>query len=100
MLLGDVITEGYLARTPLHEMRFLTSAQFERLGRLTFPIIAEPDATHATSDESLDVRCWPVDALPATFDDMYVLVDAAVARVRSRQSVSTPGGGSRRAPAE
>ncbi|MCK9494478.1 MAG: FdhF/YdeP family oxidoreductase [Dehalococcoidia bacterium] len=52
--MGDVITEEYLARTPLHEMRFLTSAQFERLGRLTFPIIAEPDATHfrrATWDE-------------------------------------------------
>ena len=65
-----------------------------------FLATAEPDATHATSDESLDVRWWPLDALPATFDDMYVLIDAAVARVRARQSGSTPGGGSRRAPAE
>lgn len=55
--MGDVITEDYLARTPLHQMRFLTSAQFERLGRLTFPIIAEPDSDHfrrATWEEVLD----------------------------------------------
>ncbi len=65
-----------------------------------FLATAEPDAAHATSEESLDVRWWPVDALPATFDDMYVLIDAAVARVRSAQSSSTPGGGSSRAAAE
>jgi len=49
------------------------------------------------------VRWWPVDALPATFDDMYVLIDDALARVRGRgatQSASTPGGGSSRAAAE
>ena len=49
-----------------------------------FLAVADPDATHVVSDESLDVRWWPVDALPATFDDMYALVDAAVARVRTR----------------
>jgi 8-oxo-dGTP pyrophosphatase MutT (NUDIX family) len=73
-----------------------------------FLATAEPDAAHATSEESLDVRWWPVDALPTTFDDMYVLIEVAVARVRSRrssggssaQSSSTPGGGSRRAAAE
>ncbi len=67
-----------------------------------FLATAEPDAAHATSEESLDVRWWPVDALPATFDDMYVLIEAAVARVRqsSAQSSSTPGGGSSRAAAE
>lgn len=65
-----------------------------------FLATADPDAYHATSEESLDVRWWPVDDLPATFDDMYVLIDAAVARVRSAQSSSTPGGGSSRAAAE
>jgi 8-oxo-dGTP pyrophosphatase MutT (NUDIX family) len=65
-----------------------------------FVAVAEPDASHATSEESLDVRWWPVDALPATFDDMYALIDAAVARVRAGQSSSPPGGGSRRAAAE
>lgn len=47
-----------------------------------FVAVAEPDGTHATSEESLDVRWWPVDALPPTFDDMYALIDAALARVR------------------
>lgn len=47
-----------------------------------FVAVAEPDGSHATSQESLDVRWWRVDDLPVTFDDMYVLVDAAVARVR------------------
>ncbi|CUR60426.1 NUDIX hydrolase [metagenome] len=47
-----------------------------------FVAVAEPDGTHATSEESLDVRWWPVDALPPTFADMYALIDAALARVR------------------
>jgi hypothetical protein len=40
------------------------------------------DVEPVVSEESLDVRWWPVDALPQTFDDMYALVDAALARVR------------------
>ena len=49
---------------------------------LRFLATAIPDDDHAVSEESLDVRWWPVDALPETFDDMYRLIDAAVARVR------------------
>ncbi|GAA1937403.1 NUDIX hydrolase [Nocardioides hwasunensis] len=49
-----------------------------------FLAVADPDGSHATSDESLDVRWWPVDALPETFEDMYALIDVAVARVRDR----------------
>lgn len=51
-----------------------------------FLATAVPDGEHVVSDESLDVRWWPVDALPRTFDDMYRLIEAAVARVR--QSIS------------
>lgn len=47
-----------------------------------FLAVADPTSTPAASDESVEVRWWPVDALPQTFDDMYALVDAAVARVR------------------
>jgi 8-oxo-dGTP pyrophosphatase MutT (NUDIX family) len=47
-----------------------------------FLATATPDDEHMVSDESLDVRWWPIDALPTTFDDMYRLIDAAVARVR------------------
>ncbi|NYE37579.1 8-oxo-dGTP pyrophosphatase MutT (NUDIX family) [Nocardioides cavernae] len=68
-----------------------------------FLATAEPDDSHVTSEESLDVRWWPADALPETFEDMYALIDAALERVRGRgpgQSSSSPGGGSRRAAAE
>jgi len=63
-----------------------------------FLATAQPDDSHVTSEESLDVRWWPVDALPETFEDMYALIDAAVARVRAQSS--SPGGGSSRAAAE
>ena len=61
-----------------------------------FLATAEPDDAHVVSDESLDVRWWPVEELPKTFDDMYVLIDAAVARVRQSTS-SYPSGSSSRA---
>ena len=51
-----------------------------------FVAVADPAGAHATSEESLDVRWWPADALPQTFDDMYVLIDAALARVRQSTS--------------
>lgn len=49
-----------------------------------FLATATPGDEHAVSDESLDVRWWPVGALPTTFDDMYRLIDSAVARVLTR----------------
>jgi len=46
---------------------------------LRFVAVADDDATHAVSQESLDVRWWPTDALPeATRHDLEPLV--AVAR--------------------
>ncbi|MBC2933954.1 NUDIX hydrolase [Nocardioides sp. zg-1228] len=93
-----------LAEEPLsvdeHAVEFCSERGTVHHLDVRFLATAEPTAAHATSEESIDVRWWPVDALPATFDDMYVLVDAAVARVRSRQSTSSPGGGSSRAAAE
>ena len=46
---GDMdgtIGEQLLAATPLHELQYYSSAQFEKLGRLAFPIIADPGDTH------------------------------------------------------
>ena len=46
---GDMqpaITENFFAQTSIAEMRFMTSAQLERLGRLAFPVLAEESATH------------------------------------------------------
>ncbi len=61
-----------------------------------FVATASRDGAPEVSEESLDVRWWPVDALPQTFDDMYRLIDAAVARVRQSAS-SYPSGSSSRA---
>jgi molybdopterin-dependent oxidoreductase alpha subunit len=41
-----VITEQYLARTSLAAMRFMSSAEFERMGRLAFPIMADEGDEH------------------------------------------------------
>ncbi len=45
-----------------------------------FLAVAPPDAEHATSAESLDVRWWPVDALPTQEPTMRELVRLALAR--------------------
>lgn len=59
--------------------------------------IAPAGANHAVSDESLDVRWWPADALPDPQPDLVELVQLARDRV---QSTSSPGGGSSRADAD
>jgi len=43
---------------------------------------ARRDSSHQVSEESLDVRWWPLDALPPIYDDMRRLIEAAVARLR------------------
>ena len=58
-----------------------------------FVATAPAGAVPVVSEESSDVRWWPVDALPDP--DLRPLVDAAVA-----QSASWPGGGSTRAAAD
>ena len=57
---GDMmppIGEDVFRRTSIADLETLTSAECERLGRLAFPIIAEPGATHFRRigwDEALD----------------------------------------------
>jgi 8-oxo-dGTP pyrophosphatase MutT (NUDIX family) len=47
-----------------------------------FVAVAPPGAEHAVSEESLDVRWWPVDALPDPESDLVELV--ALSRARRR----------------
>jgi len=61
-----------------------------------FVATALRDGGHEVSEESLDVRWWPIDALPKTFDDMYRYIEAAVTRV-GQSSSSYPSGSSNRA---
>lgn len=46
-----------------------------------FLAVADADAVHAVSEESVDVRWWPVDALPTEEPSMRALVDSALVRV-------------------
>ena len=46
-----------------------------------FLATAPRDGEHAVSEESLDVRWWPVDGLPDVYDDMRRLIADAVARL-------------------
>ena len=63
-----------------------------------FVAVAPAAAVHAVSEESVDVRWWPADALPDPEPEMMELVDLALGRL---QSVSlSPSGGSMSAPAE
>ena len=48
-----------------------------------FVAVAPAGAVHAVSEESLDVRWWPVDALPEIYPDMRRLIGDAIARLRS-----------------
>ena len=53
----EVIPEEFFTRTPLAQLRFMTSAELERLGRLAFPIVASEGDTHFRRigwDEALD----------------------------------------------
>jgi 8-oxo-dGTP pyrophosphatase MutT (NUDIX family) len=65
-----------------HAVEFCSDLGTVRHLDVRFLATAIPDDEHVVSDESLDVRWWPTDGLPTTFDDMYRLIDAAVARVR------------------
>ena len=47
-----------------------------------FLATAPRGSRHAVSEESLDVRWWPVDALPEIYPDMRRLIGDAVARLR------------------
>jgi hypothetical protein len=46
-----------------------------------FLATAPSDGEHRVSEESLDVRWWPVDGLPEMFDDMRRLISVAVTRL-------------------
>lgn len=65
-----------------------------------FVAVAPAGADHSVSDESLDLRWWPADALPDPQPDLVELVALARARAQSTSSSVSPGGSSRAAVAQ
>jgi 8-oxo-dGTP pyrophosphatase MutT (NUDIX family) len=68
-----------------------------------FVAVASDDDEHAVSEESIDVRWWPLTALPDGLeDDLHELVALARARCGYDDGASTslPGGSSTRAAAD
>ena len=62
-----------------------------------FVAVAPAGAEHAVSDESLDVRWWPVDALPDT-TDLAELVAAALDRAATRAAAQSTTSGADSTP--
>lgn len=79
-----------------HEVPFCGATAGVHHLDVRFLALAPADASHAVSEESLDVRWWPVDALPDP--DLEELVAAALAAAQSTSD--SPGGGSSRAAAD
>ena len=69
---GGPLTEAESGGDPARQVHHLD---------VRFVAVAPPGATHAVSEESLDVRWWPAEALPTQDEDMVELVALAKARL-------------------
>lgn len=65
-----------------HEVEFCAPGTRVRHLDVRFLATAEPGKGHRVSEESHDVRWWPVDALPDLYPDMRRMIGDAVARLR------------------
>lgn len=66
-----------------HGVDFCGTHEHVRHLDVRFLALAPPDAQHAVSEESIDVRWWPVHELPTDDPGMRVLVDLALARAQT-----------------
>jgi 8-oxo-dGTP pyrophosphatase MutT (NUDIX family) len=68
-----------------HDVGFCGPHEHVRHLDVRFLALAPADAVPSVSAESLDVRWWPVDALPTDAPDMRRLVELALDRVRAAE---------------
>jgi 8-oxo-dGTP pyrophosphatase MutT (NUDIX family) len=71
-----------------HEVRFCGDRGMVRHLDVRFVARAPEGAEHAVSEESLDVRWWPVDGLPTDATDLPALVEHALARLQPTSSAA------------
>ncbi|MGN0065350.1 MAG: NUDIX hydrolase [Nocardioides sp.] len=88
--LREALEESGLSRvefdpTPVsldcHEVEFCDPRGTVRHLDVRYAALAPADAVHATSEESLDVRWWPLDGLPELEDEMVELIGRARERL-------------------
>lgn len=97
---ADLVVDPVPVQLSEHEVPFCGAAASGRPVHhldVRFVAVAPEGADHAVSEESLDVRWWPVDALPHPEPGLVELVRLGIDRV---QSTWSSGGGSRRAAAD
>jgi 8-oxo-dGTP pyrophosphatase MutT (NUDIX family) len=82
--IADLDVDPEPVHLDLHEVGFCDPRGTVRHLDVRFAAVAPPDAAHATSDESLDVRWWPIDALPELEPEMHDLIDLARRRFSGR----------------
>jgi 8-oxo-dGTP pyrophosphatase MutT (NUDIX family) len=90
--LADLVLDPVPVQLSEHEVPFCGPSGDVHHLDVRFVAVAPADGVHEVSEESLDVRWWPADALPDPDPDLVELV--ALARARLRQStcpaVSSP----------
>ena len=67
--MAPAISEAWFEETPLAAMAALRPVDYERLGRLAFPVVAGPDATHYRRISWVDALDLAADALRGTQPD-------------------------------
>jgi 8-oxo-dGTP pyrophosphatase MutT (NUDIX family) len=85
-----------------HEVEFCRGHADTAHLDVRYAALAPAGATPASSDESLEVRWWPLDALPPLEPEMHDLIRLASERLQPEERRQPPGASdpSRRAPEE
>jgi 8-oxo-dGTP pyrophosphatase MutT (NUDIX family) len=80
----DLMVDPVPVQLSTHDVPFCDPRGGTRHLDVRFVAVAPRHSQHAVSEESLDVRWWPVDALPTDAADVHELVRLACERAASR----------------
>lgn len=78
--LADFVLDPVPVHLDLHTVSFCDPRGQVRHLDVRYSAVAPHDAAHQVSDESLDVRWWPLEALPPLEEEMHTLIRLARAR--------------------
>lgn len=86
--ISDLVLDPVPIQLDRHDVPFCGDRGTVRHLDVRFLALAPETAEHAVSEESLDVRWWPVDGLPDEAADLPDLVSRALARLQSTSSAA------------